>query len=110
MNKQWTQFKEEFYKKFPDEDIKILDYIAICDIIRLIVSGVSNEEIAELLHDRVDYIESVAQEFLGFLGYEESLEFSPLQQYKRSNRTMFKEMCEKYLEIERKVDLYYARN
>jgi hypothetical protein len=113
MNK-WEQFKSKFIEKFPDEDPQLLDYIAVYDIIRLVVSGTSNRDISEILNETEDYIESVVLEFLEFSGYKENLDFSPILQYQRlinkGKQYPFFPQCEKFLEIKRRVDLYYERN
>jgi hypothetical protein len=114
--KQWIEFKEKFYKQFPEEDPKLLDYIAVYGILYLIVNGISNEDIAEILNENQEYIESVCDEFLGFLGYKETLDFSPIKQYIRFKTftERFKgessSLFDTFLEIERKVNEYYGRN
>lgn len=116
-NKNWLQFKEKFVETHKDLDPKLLDYIAVYDILRLVVNGMSNIEVADLMGCSTDYIEKTNFEFLGILGYKETLEFSPLQQYKRFKELAiatggngFSDMCDRYLDIERKVEEYYARN
>lgn len=111
---KWEQFKNKFRVKFPDEDPQLLDYIAVYDIIRLVVSGTSNRDIAEILNESEDYIESVSLEFLDFSGYKENLDFSPILQYKRllnrGKQYPFFVQCEKFVEIKTKVEEYYGRN
>jgi hypothetical protein len=113
MNK-WEKFKAKFIERFPEEDPQLLDYIAVYDIIRLVVGGSSNREIADVLCETEDYIETVAYEFLGFNGYKDSLDFSPIKQYQRlvnkGKQYPFFPQCEKFLEIRRKVENYYGRN
>ena len=118
MNTQsnWTEFKEKFVDRNPELDPKLLDYIAVYDILRLGVNGLSNVEIADRLGLDVEYVIKTLWEFLGMEGYKESLEFSPLKQYLLyKNRpeqpvAVFSSMCEIYLQIERKIEEYYARN
>jgi|WetSurMetagenome_2_1015567.scaffolds.fasta_scaffold271736_2 hypothetical protein len=113
MNK-WEKFKRKFIERFPEEDPQLLDYIAVYDIIRLVVSGTSNRDIADILYESEDYVESVTLEFLDFSGYKENLDFSPILQYQRlinrGKQYPFFSQCERFLDIKRKVDDYYARN
>lgn len=95
-----------------------LDYIAVLNILRSTVNGVSVYDISRVEDLPVDYVRDVIKEFLGDSGFEKGLDKSPLMLYNISINLLsvwfgdeaqkYIEMCEKFLEIERIVNEYYS--
>jgi hypothetical protein len=80
-NERWETFKrvcEEFNTGF---DSRILDYIAVYDILKYHISGLSLESIKTILKEDEWYIIRVIKDFLDMEPFDEDLDFNPLLFY-----------------------------
>jgi hypothetical protein len=122
----WKQIVSIYKEKF-SADESIINLIAVKDILKLAVCGLSNTSIANHYDFDILYIQTVLKEFLDFEGWDTDLDFSPMLIYK--NNTLFGtffnavalvsavsepnlvqksfELCEKFSEIERTINANY---
>lgn len=56
----------------------VVEYIAVFDILKYSVEGISNKRISSRLNMPVDYIENVLIDFLHFTGWDVDIDFSPV--------------------------------
>jgi hypothetical protein len=77
----WYQIVEIYKEKFHTNE-EIINLIAVKDILKLSVSGLSNATIANHYDFDIEYVQSVLKEFLGFTGWDRDVDFSPLLLYK----------------------------
>ena len=77
-----TQF---IYKTRYGIPYKVLNYIAVFQILNLCAMGYSTKRISLRLGLNLTYITSILQEYLFFEGWNIDLDFSPLAIYKRCN-------------------------
>lgn len=103
VNKNWKLIRlaNEKYLKIPPA---ISDFIAVKDILRLCVSGLSNKTIANELDTTVDYVKDVLQHYMEFEGWEEDADFNPYFIYKKSNDN-FIAFCQELRNISPVTDL-----
>lgn len=78
-----------------------------------VVNGFSNENTAIMtgLCD-ADYVKIACQEFLGFDGWEEDLDYSPLFKHRNNSLTNEKEsdIIKRYIEYRKELDDFYDRD
>lgn len=60
---------------------KIIELIAVKDILTLCASGVANHKIASVLDNNVFYVKSVLHEFIDFEGWSYDLDINPYMIY-----------------------------
>jgi hypothetical protein len=91
-SKEWKLVRlfNEKYLRIPPV---LSDYIAVKDILRLSVSGLSNMTIMRQLDEGKEYVEQVLHHFLEFEGFDKDLDFNPYIFYSRNNKnfTLFKD-------------------
>lgn len=84
MTDKWNIFLSAASEKIhvPEET---LDFVAVMDILMLVVSGVCSSEIVEYYKDEyeLDYIESTTEKYLGFRTWSFTLEISPYSIYEQ---------------------------
>lgn len=76
----WETVKEFYYEKF-DIRGELVDLMASYDILALSASGVSNETISSILNIDIEEVKSEIQKYLGFDGWEHTLEFNPRKMF-----------------------------
>lgn len=75
------EFIQFIYKKNYDIPPRIIDYIAVMDIVELCARGKSCKSIAKLLKFSYKYVRSVILEFLNFDGWDKDFETDFLLRY-----------------------------
>lgn len=84
MNELWEQFKK-YYMNLHKVSERIVDLIAVIDIIRLCAKGLSNKSISKFLDMDEEYIRSVLIEFIDFEGFDKNLDMDILDVFQRSS-------------------------
>jgi hypothetical protein len=126
----WEEVKKLYGDKF-NADEHLVDYIAVSDILKLCVSGLSNTTISRIMDLDCIYIERVNFSFLGFLGWQLDLDLSPWKIFKSVNgdRLVFEKqiwdltellnddiidlayrVCSIYSSIRKEIDEFYECN
>lgn len=72
----WEAIKQIYEEKFGVSGIQV-DYIAVNEILKLTVSGISNEKISNFVGCDTEYISSTNHSFLGFKGWNRDLDINP---------------------------------
>lgn len=80
----WNEVRDYYYKRFGIAP-ELVDIAPVLDILRLCASGSSNKSIAVFLGETEMGISEVIDAYLGFMGWEIDLSFSPLKLYKQLN-------------------------
>jgi len=122
----WDSIKEYYRLNYSIPE-NILEYYSAIDVIKKCISGYSNLRISFGLKSSVKYVKEVLYDNLGFEGWEEDLDFSPIAVYNRCNNNYERYrqdilmishvtpdcvieisflLCKKYKDIERLVDKY----
>ena len=65
---------------------KIIDYIAVLDILKNCVYGYSNKSISKRTQVPIEYVENVLIDFMSFTGWEEDLDISPIAIFRSSGK------------------------
>ena len=115
---EWKKFKDKYEQRCGEGSSVVLDYIAVFDILHFAVTGLSNEEIAYLVDEQVDYVRGVLLEFLGIEGFEVNLDFSPYDSYLDITDAdsghpfyipPYYDICNKFHNIKQQVDEFYEK-
>jgi hypothetical protein len=123
------EYVKNFYVQHLHFPPRVVDYIAVDQILKYCVEGISVKSIAGYTESDEEYIAQVLVEFLEFLGWSEDLDVNPLAIYERLNGD-YKEfrteielltplmpsvkinksygLVRKYLRIRKEVDKYYG--
>lgn len=80
----WKEVRHELSRKLGVEE-RLLDLIAVSDILNMSGHGFSNQHIAKAQNVGLDYVVEVLNDFVGFTGWDENLAFSPTALYTRTN-------------------------
>ncbi len=127
MDNLWSLLKHFYNVKFNIPN-RVVDYIAVQDILKKSISGYGNSRIAYSIGETIIYIKEVLNEFLDFGGWTLDLDVNPLAIYNRSNNSFinFRQeilmltalmsdpdiyvsfyLCKKYKKIESEIKKYY---
>ena len=108
---------------------KVIDYVAVNDILNLCAEGYKNAVIATITKQPVGYVNDVVVKFLRFYGWKDTLDISPFSWYNESNKDFEKfmvaclkeslmmtissihtafQICETYDKILMEIGKYYA--
>lgn len=102
----WKQI-EEFYKNKFGITPEVTNLMSKIDILRLCVNGASNKQISSFLDVDTETIVAVLRDTLGFNGFLEEPEYSPIKMYEKGlldpNSTDYS-ICKKYEELEGILD------
>jgi len=79
----WILLKRVLRQVHHLDSDKVLDYIAVYDILKECCSGKSNSYISQKLEIDEEYIESCIKEFFGFCGFRLDLDFDCRVLYNR---------------------------
>jgi hypothetical protein len=128
MNSSW-QTVIDFYKIAFGIPEKVVNFLAVYEILESCCTGMSNDTIAKYLSEDSDYVKGVLIEFLNFRGWDKDLDISPLFVYNkvsgmkelywasvmaipdlipRSYVEKSYSICNKFLKIERMINKYYG--
>jgi hypothetical protein len=90
INSLWSHIKK-FHSKRTGIPEEIVEYIAVFEILRLCVTGISNTTISEMLELEEYYVKENLIEYLDYPGFSANLSFSPYRFYKvaRGNFELF---------------------
>lgn len=80
MESTWDVIKKIYENKFGVSG-KQVDYVAVNEILKMCVSGISNAKIGYSLDQEVNYVSEVIYDHLGFNGWETDLDISPWRIY-----------------------------
>lgn len=80
MNNNWEDVKRFYVKEF-GIDPKLVDLVAMSDVLLLSVSGSSNNSISRFLNIDLEAIKEILDTVLDFSGWEIDLEFNPYSIY-----------------------------
>lgn len=126
----WELIKD-IYKENFSVDGKVIDYIAINDILLQCVSGLSNKKISFSTDLDLPYVEATLFSYLGFSGWKKDLDLSPWYVYQSvyGNRMAFEKkiydltkllnddiidlayrICAIYDSIKKEIDKFYERS
>ena len=128
-NRSWIEFKKLYRSMFHAND-RVVDLIAVYEILLFSVSGRSNLSISRYLDMDIDYVSDVLQEFLKFQGFEYDLDINPSCVFDRvtnfdefvedikliSPLSFDKEMilwysvCNKFDSIRKEIDNFYEQS
>jgi hypothetical protein len=81
----WEEVRDYYYKRFGIAP-ELVDIAPVLDILRLSASGSSNKVIAEFFNEHEMGVSETVDAYLGFMGWEHNLSFSPLKIYKELNK------------------------
>jgi len=81
MDNMW-EFIQYLYKKYYNIPPRVVDYMAIYDIIEMCARGLSVRSISKRTKLPQKYIKPTIQEFLDFDGWKEDLDLDMYQRYK----------------------------
>jgi hypothetical protein len=84
MENVWEEVKK-IINKNTDISVEILELLSVNEILSQCVSGLSVSHIARYIDQDEKYVREVTLEFIGFEGWNEDLDFSPIVCYNRSN-------------------------
>lgn len=126
MEDSWETIKKLYEEKF-NIPPRIVDLVAVEDILSQCVEGLSNKIIAFSYNDDITYVEKVLKEFIGFEGWKEDLDINPLKIFTTHpeyleycshiatisplvtqgaiNRSY--NLCRKYKDIRKEIEKYY---
>lgn len=79
----WKGIKNLYKEKF-NIPTRIIDFIAVYDILLRCVQGFSNTKISKYSKLDADYISEVLMEYFLFEGWNSDLDFSPIAVYNRN--------------------------
>ena len=82
VNESWAKIKRFYWHTFGIPE-RIIDYMAVTDIIKKFLTGYSNMRIANTLKLSTKYVEDVLEEYIGFRGWKTDLDVNPLAIYNR---------------------------
>lgn len=82
-NNSW-RFLQAYLDYFQEVPPFVLDFLAIEEIIKYCISGISNKTIALSLDISEELIKDILEKFLEFSGWEEDLDISPMFFYNSS--------------------------
>lgn len=85
------------------------------NLLLFVVSGFTNEKISSMTALDKEYVELACENFLGFKGWEEELDYSPWYKYKNNLLTKEEDydiidICERYKIYRKELDGYYERD
>ena len=81
----WEMFKEYAFM-VTGIPVNITEYKAIQPILKRCLFGYNNGKIAKYLGMRVEYVQDVLIEYMGFRGWKSPLDFNPLALYNTADR------------------------
>ena len=81
INTFWRDLRKYHANKTSSTE-KVIDYIAVFEILRLCATGISNADIADMLSIEEYYVKETILEFLDFPGFRSNLAYSPYRFYK----------------------------
>lgn len=81
------EFTKDFYEKELGIPKKVVEFLAVIDVVSLVASGHSNRTISNTLEMKESYIESICERFLGFSGWEEDLDVNTYFVFKNTGKT-----------------------
>lgn len=81
MDNMW-EFIQYLYKKFYNIEPRVVDYMAVYNILELCARGYSIRTISKMLKLPQKYIKPTIKEFLNFDGWKEDLDLDTYQRYK----------------------------
>jgi hypothetical protein len=80
-DKLWNDVKDFYNSRFGIAP-ELVDIAPVLDLLRLCASGSSNKTIAKFFNESEEGLIKLFDAYLGFMGWEKDLSFSPLQLYK----------------------------
>jgi hypothetical protein len=84
MTELWNEVKDFYYERFGIAP-ELVEIAPILDLLRLCASGSSNKTIANFFNETEEGLMELFDAYLGFMGWEKDLSFSPLRVYKELN-------------------------
>ena len=109
-------FDEEFFEYLTKKGFNERWFFlaSLQNLFLYVVNGFSNEHVASMVNLEKEYVEIAAQDFLGFPGWEDDLDYSPWYKYKNNLLTKEEnsdiiEICERYQDYREELDGYYER-
>jgi len=86
MSDVW-EFTKDFYEKELGIPKKVVEFLAVIDIVALVASGHSNRTISNTLERMSEsYIESICKRFLAFPGWKEDLDVNVYFVYRNTGK------------------------
>jgi len=82
MMETWWKNILKIHSNRTDTSERVVNLLAVFEVLRLCVSGVSNKTIADMLSLDDFYVREILLEFLAFNGLKHDLPFSPIRLYK----------------------------
>jgi len=83
------EFTKDFYEKELGVPKRVVEFLAVIDVIGLVASGHSNRTISNTLEKMSEsYIESICKRFLAFDGWEEDLDVNVYFVYKNTGKNL----------------------
>jgi hypothetical protein len=89
----WDQVKDFYIQKFGISP-ELVDIAPVLDLLRLCASGSSNKTIAIFYGESEEGLCEIFDAYFGFMGWESSLSFSPLQLFKRMGCPSYDLFCD----------------
>lgn len=88
---------------------------SVQNLLLYIVSGFSNNKIADMIGMEEMYVKMSSKHFLGFEGWEEDLDYSPWHKFKNDLLTIEENsdilsICMRYKNYRKELDDYYDRD
>jgi hypothetical protein len=82
------------------------------NLLLYVANGFSNETVSKMVSLEKKYVQVACREFLGFDGWEEDLDYSPLYRSRNDLLTNEEErvIMDKYIEYRKELDDYYERD
>ena len=127
METLWDYIKDIYSRKFNIPPL-ITDFIAVERIVYKSASGYSNRRISFAINESMEYIRQVLEDFIGFSGWDNDLDFNPLALYNRNKdnydeymrevsmissitsdfyTSLTYKVCERYTKMKERIKEYY---
>jgi hypothetical protein len=89
-NEVWQSFKEHAQKVLKEDDITILDRIAIYPTLDAVSKGLCNSEVAKYLELDVEDVEEDLKDFSDFEGFDTNVSLSPIKVFTNNHGNFVK--------------------
>ena len=88
---------------------------SIQNLLLYVISGFSNEKVADMVGLDVEYVQMACENFLDFKGWDEDLNYSPWYKYKNNlltidDKAVIIDVCIRYETYRKELDDYYERD
>lgn len=81
----WETLKSFYKEKFGIAP-ELVDIVSVIDLLKLCAAGADNKSIASFLNETEMGVAQTIDAYLGFMGWEYNLSFSPMRLYKELNK------------------------